>query len=155
MTATLIAYRTPPQMERKAAQEAREAGHRAYVPTELEQAREHNGRFRRGKRRVPTARGYVFAEGKPADAEHIRNAIGPVSRSELRRLYIRTSKTQRKHAFAPGDSVSVKRGRDADLAATVVEVIRSGWYLVRVAMFGKSHDIKIRESDIARMHPGS
>lgn len=148
MTATLIAYRTPPQMERKAAQEAREAGHRAYLPRE---ARETKA----GARRVPTARGYVFAEGKPADAEHIRNAIGPVSRTELRRLYIRTSKTQRKHAFAPGDAVSVKRGRDADLSATVVEVIRSGWYLVRVAMFGKSHDIKIRESDIARMHPGS
>ena len=148
MTSTLIAYRTPPQMERKAAQEAREAGHRAYLPREASTTKT-------GTRRVPTARGYVFCEGKPADAEHIRIAIGHVSRTELRRLYIRTSKTQRKHAFAPGDAVSVKRGRDADLAATVVEVIRSGWYLVRVAMFGKSHEIKIRESDITRMHPGS
>jgi len=34
MPSTLIAYRTPPQMERKAAQEAREAGHRAYLPRE-------------------------------------------------------------------------------------------------------------------------
>lgn len=148
MTSTLIAYRTPPQMERRAAQEAREAGHRAYLPREPRDTKT-------GARRVPTARGYVFCTGRPAEAEHIKNAIGPVSRSELRRLYVRTSKTQRKHAFAPGDAVSVKRGRDADLAATVVEVIRSGWYLVRVSMFGKSHDIKIRESDIARMHPGS
>lgn len=148
MTATLIAYRTPPQMERKAAAEAREAGHRAYLPSEARTTK-------MGTRRVPTARGYVFAEGKPPEAEHIKNAIGPVSRSELRRLYVRTSKTQRKHAFAPGDTVSVKRGRDVDLAATVVEVIRSGWYLVRVSMFGKSHEIKIKESDLARMHPGS
>lgn len=155
MTATLIAYRTPPQMERKAAKELREAGIKAYVPTEIVQTREHNGRFGKGKRRVPTARGYVFAEGKPADAEHVKNAIGPVSRSELPRLYVRTSKTQRRHAFGPGDAVSVKRGRDVDLAATVVEVIRSGWYLVRVSMFGKTHNIKIKESDLARLHPGS
>jgi hypothetical protein len=155
VTSNLIAYRTPPQMERKALQEAREAGHRAYVPTEQIQARDQNGRFRRGKRRIPTAPGYVFADGKPADAEHIRNAIGPVSRAELRRLYIRTSKTKRTHKFSPGDHVSVKRGRDADLAATVTEIIRAGWYKVRVSMFGKSHEIKIRESDIALMHPGS
>jgi len=148
MTATLIAYRTPPQMERKAAAEAREAGHRAYLPRVARTTKT-------GARRVPTARGYVFAEGKPADAEHIKNAIGPVSRTELRRLYVRTSKTQRKHAFAPGDQVSVKRGRDVDLAATVVEVIRSGWYLVRVSLFGRTHDIKIKESDLTRMHPGS
>ena len=155
MTSTLIAYRTPPQSERKAAQEAREAGIKAYVPTELVQTREHNGRFGKGKRRVPTARGYVFCDRKPSDAEHIKGAIGPVSRTELRRLYVRSSKTQRQHKFAPGDQVSVKRGRDADLAATVTEVIRAGWYKVRVAMFGKSHEIKIRESDIALMHPGS
>lgn len=155
MTATLIAYRTPPQSERKAAQEAREAGIRAYVPTELVQTREHNGRFGKGKRRVPTARGYVFCDRKPADAEHIKGAIGPVSRTELRRLYVRTSKTQRKHEFSPGDQVSVKRGRDADLAATVIEVIRSGWYRVRVVMFGKAHNIKIKESDLARLHPGT
>lgn len=148
MTSTLIAYRTPPQMERKAAQEAREAGHRAYLPREPRQTT-------KGVRRVPTARGYVFAEGKPSDAEHIKGAIGPVSRAELRRLYIRTSKTQRTHKFSPGDQVSVKRGRDADLAATVTEIIRAGWYKVSVQLFGRSHEIKIRESDIALMHPGS
>lgn len=148
MTSTLIAYRTPPQSERKAAQEAREAGHRAYLPREPRQTT-------KGVRRVPTARGYVFCEGKPTDAEHIKGAIGPVSRTELRRLYVRTSKTQRKHKFAAGDQVSVKRGRDADLAATVTEVIRSGWYRVRVVMFGKAHNIKIKESDLARLHPGT
>lgn len=148
MTATLIAYRTPPQMEHKAAQEARDAGHRAYLPREPKTTA-------KGVRRVPTARGYVFAEGKPADAEHIKGAIGPVSRTELRRLYIRTSKTQRRHTYAVGQPVMVKRGRDVDLAATVVEIIRVGWYRVRVSMFGKTHDIKIRESDLAAMHPGS
>jgi transcription antitermination factor NusG len=88
------------------------------------------------------------------EPKYVGRCIGPVSRSELRRLYVRTSKTQRKHAFSPGDHVSVKRGRDADLAATVVEAIRSGWYLVRVSMFGRTHEIKIKESDLARLHPG-
>lgn len=152
MTATLIAYRTPPQMERKAAQEAREAGHKAYVPTELEQAREHNGRFRRGKRRVPTARGYVFCEGKPADAEHIRNAIGPVSRTELRRLYIRTSATQRRHTYAPGDAVSIKRGVHVTLNGTIAEIYTGHWYGVAVTMLGRTHVVKLRESDLARLH---
>ena len=148
MTATLIAYRTPPQMERKALAEARDADHRAYLPRE-----------RIGARNVPTARGYVFAEGKPSDAEHIRNAIGPVSREELRRLYIRTSATQRKHAYAIGDSVHIK-GMTVDnqgnpLLGKVVSVIRSGWYEVSFYMISKPHVVKIRESDLARLHPGT
>lgn len=173
MTATLNLYWTPPQREQKAAKEIRQAGHKAYVPRQ---------RRANGKGYEPTARGYIAAEAKPTRIggrfEPVRNdlgdiiglrqdeqsiieptnvgrCIGPVSRSELRRLYVRTSKTQRRHAFGPGDAVSVKRGRDVDLAATVVEVIRSGWYLVRVSMFGKTHNIKIKESDLARLHPGS
>ena len=148
MTATLIAYRTPPQMERKALQEAREAGHRAYLPREPRQTT-------KGVRRVPTARGYVFCEGKPPDAEHIRNAIGPVSRTELRRLYVRTSATQRTHKFAPGDAVSIKRGSYAALSGTIAEIHRAHWYDVRVVMFGKTHVVKLRESDLARAHPGT
>jgi transcription antitermination factor NusG len=145
VTSTLNLYWTPPQREQKAAKEIRQAGHKAYVP------KERNAR----NRLVPTARSYVAATGKPYEAKHVGKRIGPVSREEIRRLYVRTSKTQRKHKFSPGDQVSVKRGRDADLAATVTEVIRAGWYKVRVSMFGKSHDIKIRESDLARLHPGT
>lgn len=145
MTATLIAYRTPPQMERKAAQEAREAGHRAYLPREARTTK-------MGARNVPTARGYVFAEGKPTDAEHIKNAIGPVSRTELRRLYVRTSKTQRRHAFAIGDKVLVGA---ADLPAEVAGIIRNGWYEVAVMMMGKRCITKVAEQHIRRqnLHP--
>lgn len=148
MTATLIAYRTPPQMERKAAQEAREAGHRAYLPREASTTT-------RGTRLVPTARGYVFAEGRPAEAEHIKNAIGPVSRSELRRLYIRASTTQRRHAYAPGDTVSIKRGSHTSLTGTIAEIHRAHWYDVRVVMLGRTHVVKLRESDLVRLHPGT
>ena len=148
MTSTLIAYRTPPQMERRAAQEAREAGHRAYLPREPRDTKT-------GSRRVPTARGYVFCTGRPAEAEHIKNAIGPVSRSELRRLYVRTSATQRRHTYAPGDVVSIKRGPHTSVTGTVVEIHRAHWYDVRVSMLGKSHVVKLRESDLVRLHPGS
>jgi preprotein translocase subunit YajC len=142
MTATLIAYRTPPQMERKALAEAREAGHRAYLPREPRDTKA-------GARRVPTARGYVFAEGRPAEAEHIKNAIGPVSRTELRRLYVRTSKTQRKHAFAPGDKVVSASG----YPGTVRRVHGSGRYDVEVVIAHKPCVVKMKESDITRAHP--
>ena len=146
MTSTLIAYRTPPQMERKALAEAREAGHRAYLPSEASTTKT-------GTRRVPTARGYVFAEGKPHDAEHIKNAIGPVSRTELRRLYVRTSKTQRRHAFAIGDKVLV--GERMDMPAEVAGIIRAGWYEVAVMMMGKRCITKVAEQHIRRqnLHP--
>jgi len=143
MTATLIAYRTPPQMERKAAAEAREAGHRAYLPSEARTTK-------MGTRRFPTARGYVFAEGKPPEAEHIKNAIGPVSRSELRRLYVRTSKTQRKHAFAPGDKVISASG----YPGTIRRVHGSERYDVEVIIAHKPCVVKMKESDLTRQHPG-
>ena len=173
MTSTLNLYWTPPQKEAKAAREIRQAGHRAYVPRQ---------RRANGKGYEPTARGYIAADAKPTriggkfqpvrddrgdiiglrqdeqsiiEPTNVGRCIGPVSRAELSRLYVRSSATQRKHKFSPGDQVSVKRGRDADLAATVVEVIRSGWYRVRVSMFGKTHEIKIKESDLARLHPGT
>lgn len=152
MTATLIAYRTPPQSERKAAQEAREAGHRAYLPREPRQTT-------KGVRRVPTARGYVFCEGKPSDAEHIKGAIGPVSRTELRRLYVRTSKTQRKHKFSVGQKVTVAKGQGVFVPAVVCEILGRGWYSIGVEMMGKLCQSKKHEKDIAtdpqiRYEPG-
>lgn len=140
MTTTINLYWTPPQREDKAARECRQAGFRAYVPKERVPGR---------KRAQPTARSYVAAEGKPFEAKHVGRCFGPVSRDELRGLYVRTTKTSRKYAFAPGDAVTIKRGRDTDLSATVVAVVRSGWYLVRVSLFGRPHDIKIKEADLA------
>lgn len=135
---TLIAYRTPPQMERKAAKEARAAGHRAYVPTETT-----------GTRRVPTARGYLFADGKPHDAKHIKNAIGTVARRDLHGLYIRTSKTQRKRLFEVGDTGWIVRGQ-ARVKAQIVKADRSGWYKIATELFGKTCLVRMREQDLAK-----
>ena len=155
MTSTLNVYTTPPQQERKAAKEAREAGFKSYVPIESVQARDHSGRFGKGKRRVPTARGYVFAEGKPFDAKHIRTNKGAADRREVFRLYVRSSATQIRHAFKPGDDVSIKRGKYASVPGVVAEIYRGCWYDVRVVMLGKSHLAKLKESDLVRLHPGT
>jgi hypothetical protein len=73
---TLAAYRVPPLCEWKAARELREHGIRAYVPPD------HTA-----KRKSPIARGYVFANHKPAFAKHVRGKIGPVKPADLARLY--------------------------------------------------------------------
>jgi transcription antitermination factor NusG len=173
MTATLNLYWTPPQKEAKAAKEIRQAGHKAYVPRQ---------RRATGKGYEPTARGYIAADAKPTriggrfqpvrddkgdiiglrqdeqsiiEPKNVGRCIGPVSRAELRRLYVRTSATQRRHTYAPGDTVSIKRGPHTSVTGTVVEIHRAHWYDVRVTMLGKSHVVKLRESDLVRLHPGS
>jgi transcription antitermination factor NusG len=144
---TLTVYLTPPQMERKAAQEARQAGHRAYVPTEPKT-------YQRGSkshtRRVPSVRGYLFSEGKPTEAKYIKASIGTVTRQAITQLYIRTSKTQRAHRYTAGDRVMVKRGHLAEIPATVVRPHCSGWYELAVDMLGKTCLIRISEPNI---HP--
>jgi hypothetical protein len=99
MTATVLyVYRTNSQCEQKAQKELREAGIKAYVPTEKRL-------WGRIERRVPTARQYVITAGlKPHDADHVGQRVpGVTAPHELRRLYLRRSKTQRKKDFAPGD----------------------------------------------------
>lgn len=152
MTATLNIYTTPPQQERKAAKEARQSKFRAAVPTEK---KTYRGAHKTISRRVPVARGYVFAEGKPFDAKHIRTNKGAVGRREVFRLNVRSSATQIKHAFSPGDAVTIKRGKYAAVPGVVAEIHRGCWYDVRVVMFEKSHVVKLKESDLALLHPGT
>lgn len=147
----LIAYTTPPQMEHKAQQEARQAGHRAYVPTEPKQ-------YQRGSkshtRRVPSVRGYLFSEGKPHEAKYIKGSIGTVTRQEITRLYVRTSKTQRRHKFSIGDQITIKRGHHATLAGTVMEICGGGWYEIAASLFGRVFHVKMKEIDISHhTHP--
>ena len=135
---TLIAYRTASQMERKATQEARAAGHRAYLPMD-----------KTGQRQAPTARGYVFSEGKPHDAKHIKNAIGQVARNEVRRLYLRTSKKQHQNAFQVGDRV----WSASNYPGTVVQVHGRERYDVAVVIAHKTCVVKMKGRDMFRAHP--
>lgn len=107
------------------------------------------------KRPQPTARSYVAGSGKPYEAKYVGKKIGPVARDDVRRLYVRSSATQIRHAFKPGDEVSIKRGNHAALTGTVAEIFRGNWYDVLITMLGKSHRVKLKESDLARLHPGT
>lgn len=131
---TLNAYTVPPQKERKAVQEAREAGLRAYVPTEK---KTYRGAKRTVTRRVPVAPGYVFAEGKPYEAKHIRNRVGTVERTAIAKLYPRRDVGHMPtDPFKPGDPVVIQRGPWASLYGEIVEKRgRRGWW-VDVKMFG-------------------
>ncbi len=149
---TITAYRTPPQQETKAAQEARAAGHRAYVPTERVTVKTASGK--KSTRRRPVAPGYVFAEGKPYEAKHIRAAIGLTSRVEIARLYARRQRPQTQDPFMPGDAIVVDRGHFTSLPGVVVEKRGRRGYVVDVVMFGRTLRTTIA-SDCMRKHdPG-
>lgn len=94
--------------------------------------------------------GLIAANDKPREANYVHSLIGRVRRDEFARMYARTSRTQRKHAYSPGDKVLVKRGHLAEIPATIVRAIRVGWYEAHITMLGKHCLIRIDEPNI---HP--
>jgi transcription antitermination factor NusG len=148
---TLNAYTVPPQKERKAVQEAREAGLRAYVPTEKKTYRHGQKTI---KRRDPVAPGYVFAEGKPYEAKHIRSRVGAVERTAIARLYPRRDVGHMPpDPFKAGDQVVVQCGAFASLSGTVVAKCRRGW-LVDVLLFGRLSRVSIATHNMRKHDPG-
>lgn len=144
MTATLTAYRVPPLMEFKAAKELRNAGHKAYLPTE-----------RQGKRKAPVARGYIFATGKPAEAKHVRQRIGEVDRVQLIRLYPRRDVG---HApvspFSPGDRVEIKVGHFASMTGTLIKKRGRRQWLVDIRNGVNSRQVCAQTTSLIRIDPG-
>jgi len=94
--------------------------------------------------------GLIAANDKPLEANYVHSLIGRVRRDEFARMYARTSRTQRRHAYSPGDKVIIKRGYHAEIPATVVRPHGSGWYELAVELLGKRCLIKLREPNI---HP--
>lgn len=137
----VIAYRTPPQQEFKAAKEARGAGHRAYVPTEKRSHKTATGKTI--TRRVPAVPGYVFAAAKPVESKHIRDRIGACDRLEVRRLYNRGT-SQPVNAYVVGEEIEITRGHATTIPATVMAICGSGWYEVGIMMMGKLCRVKMR-----------
>jgi transcription antitermination factor NusG len=144
---TLNLYLIKPQQERKAVKELRQAGHRAYLPRQRKDGL-------KSIRFEPTARGYLPAEGKPYDAQHVGRRLGTITRDEARRLYVRSAKTQRTYPFKRGDHVTIRKGLNADVPAIVTQVLRGGRYEVAVTMLGKSCRVSVREVDMLHIHPG-
>ena len=136
MAQTITVYTTSHRV--KARQELKRAGIKPYTPKEFG--------------------GLIAANDRPADAAYVHGRIGVVRRDEFARMYGRggrTSKTQRMHKFAIGDQVVIRRGHTAELTGKVVGIIRSQWYEVGLFMLGKPHVVKIRESDLIRLHPST
>lgn len=150
---TLNAYTVPPQKERKAVQEAREAGLRAYVPTEK---KTYRGGKKTVTRRVPVAPGYVFAEGKPYEAKHIRNRVGAVDRTAIARLYPRRDVGHKLPAlpFEPGDRVTIQRGPFAQFIGTIIgQAGKRGW-MVDVKLFGRMIEVAVATHYMRKHEPG-
>ena len=127
MSETINVYTT--SHRRKARQELKTAKIKPYTPKEFG--------------------GLVAANDKPAEARYVHRMIGCVRRDEFARMYARTSITQRRHAYSPGDKVLVKRGRLAEIPATVVRPHGAGWYELAVEMLGTRCLIKLPAHKIA------
>lgn len=132
---TLTAYRTAPQKELKAAQELREAGHKAYVPRQrLRRRSAFTGKF------WPVAPRYVISDAtvRSVWAKHVGGPLGPVPPNQLARLYEnRPSKDQTADKFKAGDEVIIKRGKHEVEMQGVVVKPRKGGYTVKFELFGK------------------
>lgn len=136
MTSTIAIYTTPPQRERKALEEIRRNGDRAYLPRVPKQA---------GARPSPIAPGYVFATGKPAEATYVKRKVGMVTKDGVRELML-TGRVRRRpraeNPFKEGDKVLIPRGKMQDdesaIRADVLEV-RARTCRVEFELFGKKH----------------
>lgn len=108
MSNTLNAYRVPPQMNGRAAQELHRAGI-GYINPVQEITRHVAGR-KPTVRHVPLLSGYMSAEGKPRDSKYIGRMVGPVDRVEIIRLQKNADRVQRRAnavllPFKLGDAV--------------------------------------------------
>lgn len=138
---TIIAYKTPPQQEFKAAREARDARIRAYVPIEKRSHKTATGKT--VTRKVAAVPGYVFAASKPVEAKHIRDRVGACDRLEVRRLYQRGT-SQPADTYTVGEQIEITKGHATTIPATVLAVCGGGWYEVGIMMMGKLCRVKMR-----------
>ena len=136
MSQKLNVFTTPPQCEHKALEECREARIKAALP---------RSKLRRpafGRVSKPLFPGYVYAEAKPAGAEHMRKSLGSVSKAEISKLWaharVRTIIARLENPYKPGDCVVICKGRFAELRATVTET-RGRTCIVAYDMLGKTH----------------
>ena len=126
-------YTTPPQRERKALEEIRRNGDRAYLPRVPKQ---------QGARPSPIAPGYVFATGKPSEAVYVKRKVGMVTKDGVRELMltgrVRKRAPLRVNPFNAGDQVTIAKGHLAEVRAKVIET-RKQTCIVAYEMCGKTH----------------
>jgi hypothetical protein len=144
MTSTIAIYTTPPQRERKALEEIRRNGDRAYLPRVPKQA---------GARPSPIAPGYVFATGKPSEAVYVKRKVGMVTKDGVRDLML-TGRVRRRpraeNPFKAGDLVTIAKGHLAEVKAKVTEV-RARTCIIAFDLLGKTHQ---QAMPYAQLRPG-
>lgn len=134
MSTTLTVYTTPPQKEHKALDECR----RARIKAALPRCKLRKASF--GRVSAPLAPGYVYAEGKPADAKHLRQSIGTVPRAAISKLWqhARVRQAPRpENPFKPGDT-AIRSMLGADITVTIKDV-RGRTCIIAYDMLGKTH----------------
>lgn len=156
MSNCLHAYKVPPHQEGKAAEECRQAGAKAYLP--IETITRFNRRTKKGKYKVtvPVARGYVFAEYKPAFAKHCGKFVGKTTVDELQPLLALKDAVAADDAkFRLGDPVILRRGPHAEMYGVIASDRGNGKWEVTVTLFAKSFTVVVPEKSIfLNTHPG-
>lgn len=140
MSTALHIYPTPPQKERKAVAEIRRGRYKALLP--LDKTTRKLARGRVIEHRQPLIRGYVYAHGRPNEAQYSRPAIGRIRPDELGSLFrhVRARPVIPKTAnpYRAGDTVIVTKGHLTEVRA-IVKSIRARACLIEFSMAGKAH----------------
>ncbi len=141
MMSTITAFFVATVQSFKAKRELLDAGNRPRLPTEM-----------RGRRRVPVAPGYIFANGKPHDAKYVGRRIGDVPRAQLVRLYPRRDRGHEPASpvWTAGDRVEIKVGPFASMSGSLIRKRGRRQWIVDVA--GKH--ICAQTQSLIRIDPG-
>lgn len=130
------------QSWKKALDEMRRDGHRAYYPRDCSR-----------ERRPGVYKGYALGTGRPADAIYVRASIGVVEHGVARQMLltgrVRSRSPRVENPFKPGDKVLFSLLR-ADVQATVTET-RSRTCRIAYDMLGKTHTQAI---NYTQLRPG-
>lgn len=158
----LTLHRTAPQQERKARDEARRAGVKAYVPQETRYRRRHaNSKAKAVPYQAPIAPGYIATAGHVRDAFYIRQTIGKMKRGSLSALYRaardevlsqRAAKRKSKEPpkFDRGEPVIITKGAFENIPA-VVMAVKGSVATLSVEIFGRgAFPVKVSVRDIKR-----
>lgn len=139
----LTIYTTPPQRERKARDEIRRAGIKAYLPME-----ERSGRY--GRRLHPLAPRYVIAHDKPFDAVYVRAAVGVIDKGELRQFQL-TARLRRRTPTKPDNPFSIGQAVLIGEIPCTVAATDGPLCVIAWTMVGKQH---LKPVHYSRLRPG-
>ena len=139
---TIKVYPIHTRSWRKALEEMRRGGDRAYYP-----------RYCSQEGRPGVYKGYALGTGKPSEAIYVRKSIGVVDRGVAKQMMLIGRVRQRHHRienpFTPGDT-AIRSMHGADIAVRIVEA-RGRTCIIAYDMLGKTHQQAI---SYTQLRPG-